>query len=183
MEMSGERLGPEEWVNAGLRALAKAGFVALKADTLAKALGVSRGSFYWHFADVESFQKAVLHRWREIALENIVAEIEQTSGDRLEALMQRAFSTRSRLETAVRAWAFADSHARAAVAAVDVERVRYLRKWLIEAGVTPGLAETRAQIMNWTYLGHCLAANKREGEDLRTLIASLSQFAHAPEPN
>jgi AcrR family transcriptional regulator len=182
MEMSGERLGPEEWVNAGLRALAKSGFVALKADTLAKTLGVSRGSFYWHFADVEAFHKAVLQRWRKIALENIVAEIEETPGDRLETLMQRAFRTRSRLEIAVRAWAFADSEARAAVAAIDVERVRYLRKWLMEAGVAPGSAETRAQILNWTYLGHNLAGDKRDGEDLRSLIAAMSQFAHAPEP-
>ena len=58
--MSGERLGPREWVNAGLRALSRSGFTALKAESLSKSLGVSRGSFYWHFADVGAFQAAVL---------------------------------------------------------------------------------------------------------------------------
>jgi AcrR family transcriptional regulator len=182
MEMSGERLGPEEWVNAGLRALANSGFTALKADTLAKTLGVSRGSFYWHFTDVGAFHAAVLRRWREIALENIVAAIDKTPGDRLEALMHRAFSARSTLEVAIRAWAFADADARAAVDAVDAERVRYLQKLLIEAGVAPALAETRAQIINWTYLGHSLSPRKRDSDELRSIIAILSQLAHWRPP-
>jgi AcrR family transcriptional regulator len=182
MEMSGERLGPEEWVRAGLRALAESGFTALKADTLAKTLGVSRGSFYWHFADVGAFHAAVLQRWRKVALERIVAEIDKAPGDRLEALMQRAFADRSMIEAAVRAWAFADPDARAAVEAVDAERTRYLRNLLIEAGIVPALAETRAQILNWTYLGHSLAARQRDRDELRSIIAVLAQFAYAPSP-
>ena len=101
--MADTRLGPEEWVRAGLKALAKSGASALKADKLAAGLGVSRGSFYWHFADVPAFHAAVLRRWREVALENIIAEIETTS-DPLEALLHRAFAGGSGVESAVRAW-------------------------------------------------------------------------------
>ena len=93
--MADARLGPEEWVRAGLKALAKSGASALKADKLAAGLGVSRGSFYWHFADVPAFHAAVLKRWREVALENIIAEIETTS-DPLEALLHRAVTPRLR---------------------------------------------------------------------------------------
>ena len=39
-----ERLSADDWVKAGLKALAADGFTALKADPLAKALGISRGS-------------------------------------------------------------------------------------------------------------------------------------------
>src|SRR5271154_311041 len=125
--MRDNRLGPAEWVNAGLKALAKSGFSALKADTLANTLGISRGSFYWHFADVPAFHAAILRRWREIALENIIEAIEKNPDDRLEALLYRAFSSAgSGTERAVRAWATADRQARAAVEAVDVERLRYL---------------------------------------------------------
>ncbi|CAN0507682.1 unnamed protein product, partial [Phaeothamnion confervicola] len=67
--MADDRLTARDWVNAGLKALARSGFTALKADTLSKALGVSRGSFYWHFADVGAFHAAVLQRWREVAYE------------------------------------------------------------------------------------------------------------------
>jgi AcrR family transcriptional regulator len=169
-----ERLAPDDWVNAGLRALARAGFTALKADTLAKGLGVSRGSFYWHFADVGAFHAAVLRRWREVALENIVAELEGTPGDRLQALMQRAFSARSNLESAVRAWASADPKVRAAVEVVDAERVRYLANLLIEAGLDAAIAASRARVLNWAYLGRSLSPGGTG--DVRTMVEDLSQL-------
>ncbi len=174
--MPDNRLGPAEWVNAGLKALAKSGFSALKADTLANRLGISRGSFYWHFADVSAFHAAILQHWREIALENIIDEIEGAADDRLEALLYRAFAGDTGIERAVRAWATADTRARAEVEAVDVERIRYLRKLLIEAGVHPSAAGTRARIMNWCYLGFALSSNKLDHDSLKQVIRELSQF-------
>ena len=173
--MADTRLGPEEWVRAGLKALAKSGASALKADKLATGLGVSRGSFYWHFADVPAFHAAVLKRWREVALENIIAEIETTS-DPLEALLQRAFAGGSGVESAVRAWATADAQARKAVEAVDAERIRYLQKLLVDAGVAPDVAATRARVMNWTYLGFAISSSRFEGESLKQLIRELSSL-------
>lgn len=175
--MIDHRLGPAEWVKAGLKALTKSGFSALKADTLARRLGVSRGSFYWHFADVPAFHAALLRRWREIALENIIEELESAPDDPLEALLYRAFAGGSGVERAVRAWATADSRARAAVEAVDVERTGYLRKLLIDAGIPPGVAETRARIMNWTYLGFALSSSKLDDDALKEVIGDLSHLA------
>ena len=177
--MRGNRLGPAAWVDAGLRTLAKSGFAILKADTLAKTLGISRGSFYWHFADVSAFHAAILRRWREIALENIIDEIEGAADDRLEALLDRAFAGDTGVERAVRAWATADTRARAAVEAVDVERIGYLRTLLIEAGVHPSAAGTRARIMNWCYLGFALSSNKLDQDSLKQVIRELSQFARS----
>ena len=175
--MIDNRLGPAEWVKAGLKALAKSGFSALKADTLAHRLGVSRGSFYWHFTDVPAFHAALLRRWREIALENIIEEIEGTPDDRLEALLHRAFAGGPGIERAVRAWATADARARAAVEAVDMERIRYLRKLLIDAGIPADAAEARAHIMNWTYLGFALSSSKLDRDALKEIVRDLSQLA------
>jgi len=175
--MRDHRLRPAEWVNAGLKALAKSGFSALKADTLANRLGISRGSFYWHFADVPAFHAAILRRWREIALENIVEEIEGTADDRLNLLVHRAFAGDTGVERAVRAWATADARVRVAVEAVDAERMRYLRKLLIDAGVPSGVAGTRARIINWCYLGFALSSNILDRDTLKEVIADLSQFA------
>ncbi len=177
--MADNRLKPAEWVNAGLKALAKSGFSALKADTLANRLGISRGSFYWHFADVSAFHAAILRRWREIALENIIDEIEETADDRLEALAARAFARDAGIERAVRAWATADGRARAAVEAVDAERIRYLRKLLIDAGIAPSVAGTRARIINWCYLGFALSSNKLDDDTLKQVVGDLSQWARA----
>ena len=171
------RLGPTEWVNAGLKALARFGFAALKADTLANRLRVSRGSFYWHFAHVSAFHAAILSRWREIALDAIIAEVDGTADDRLEALLTRAFAAGSRTERAVRAWATVDPQARAAVEAVDRERIRYLRALLEDGGAPPQAAETRARIMNWAYLGFALSSKRLDEESLKAVVRELSQFA------
>jgi AcrR family transcriptional regulator len=178
MEMRGNRLGPAAWVDAGLRTLAKSGFAILKADTLAKTLGISRGSFYWHFADVPAFHAAVLRRWREIALESIIDESGRTADRRLKVLLYRAFSAAgSDTERAVRAWATADRQARAAVDAVDVQRLRYLQKLLIEAGVPPTLAGTRARIIYWSYLGFALSASKLDHAAMKRVVTDLSLLA------
>jgi hypothetical protein len=110
-------------------------------------------------------------------LENIIEEIERVPDDRLEALIGRAFAANSDLESSVRAWATADPQARAAVEAVDVERIRYLRKLLIETGVGPSVAEARARVMNWCYLGYVLSANELDDKSLMLVIRDLTQLA------
>src|SRR4030088_863821 len=71
-----DQLSAQDWVDHGLKTLARSGFTALKAEPLAKAMGVSRGSFYWHFADIGAFHAAILKRWREVAAERIIAGLE-----------------------------------------------------------------------------------------------------------
>lgn len=174
------KLGPDNWIDAGLAALQSSGFGALKADTLAKQMGVTRGSFYWHFMDLDAFHEAVLQRWRSVALERIVTDINQASEDRLERLLRRAFSGPSALEVAIRAWATAHPIARAAVDAIDVERVGYLRDLIVAEGVQDDVAERRAQVLNWSYLGFALSAAKPSPRSTLQLVNDLLAFARFP---
>jgi AcrR family transcriptional regulator len=150
-----EQLSAKDWLDEGLRTLARNGFTALKAEPLAKAMGVSRGSFYWHFADVDAFHAAVLQHWREVAVEQIIAAVEATPADQgpMEQLLRRAFSRRSALEGAIRSWATHDPVARAAVEAVDRRRLGYLESLLETSALAPDIARARAQILYWAYLG------------------------------
>src|SRR5688572_18902718 len=74
-----DQLSAKDWLDQGLKALASRGFTALKAEPLAKAMGVSRGSFYWHFADIGAYRAAILTHWREVAAEQVIAEIGRAS--------------------------------------------------------------------------------------------------------
>ncbi len=177
--MADDRLTSLDWVNAGLKALAKSGFTALKADTLSKALGVSRGSFYWHFADVGAFHAAVLQRWREIAYENVVREIKGAPDNRLAALLDRAFRADVRLEMAVRSWATAEVRAKTMVEAVDVRRLKYIRQLLAEAGLTSSQASARARILYWAYLGQGLSTHKPDPAEWRRIRDELARLAIA----
>jgi AcrR family transcriptional regulator len=151
----GEQLSAQDWVDQGLKALAKSGFTALKAEPLAKAMGVSRGSFYWHFADISAFHAAILQAWREIAAEQIIAGVEASSGDEnpLGVLLRRVFGERLAIENAVRIWASVDPVARAAVQAIDRRRLGYIEGLMTKSGLSADTARARAQILYWAFLG------------------------------
>jgi AcrR family transcriptional regulator len=150
-----DQLSARDWLDQGLKTLAKSGFTALKAEPLAKAMGVSRGSFYWHFADIGAFHAAILKHWREVAAEQIIANIEAASKDQnpLPLLLRRVFGERLALENAVRTWASVDPAARAAVQAIDQRRLSYVEKLLKQSGLPDDVARARAQILYWTFLG------------------------------
>lgn len=153
-----DQLSAQDWVDLGLKTLARSGFTALKAEPLAKAMGVSRGSFYWHFADIGAYHAAILERWREIATDQIIAGVEAARGrDPLAVLLKLTFGSKLVLEKAVRSWAANDTRARAAVVAVDRRRLGYIEELLGHAGLAEDVARARAQILFWAFFGYALA--------------------------
>lgn len=154
-----EQLSAKDWLDQGLKTLARSGFTALKAEPLAKAMGVSRGSFYWHFADIGAYHAAILDHWREVTAERVIAELETVpkGEDALALLLRRAFSARLALERAVRSWAIVDAAARAAVHAVDQRRIGYIETMLRQAGFPEDVVRGRAQVFYWAFVGFALS--------------------------
>jgi AcrR family transcriptional regulator len=154
-----DQLSARDWLDQGLKALAASGLAALKAEPLAKAMGVSRGSFYWHFADIGAFHAAILKHWREVAAEQIIANVEAAAATEnpLPVLLRQAFSGKLALEKAVRSWATFDSAARGAVQAIDRRRLDYVESLLRDTGLPRETAQARAQILYWAFLGSALS--------------------------
>src|ERR1043165_7845340 len=59
------RLDADAWVAAAFDALAQGGVDAVRVEPLAKALGITKGSFYWHFTDRRALLDAMLGSWAE----------------------------------------------------------------------------------------------------------------------
>lgn len=179
-----KRLTAQDWIDFALRALAREGADALKADVLARKLGVSRGSFYWHFSDLDAFHSRVVEHWKQTATEAIIADIEryESREERLDALLRHAFGESAVLEIRMRTWA--DSNAAAALALRDMDRRRreYIERLLVEAAVAPPLAATRAQLLYWTYLGAALSRSRLAGERLDRVVAELRRIALEEPP-
>lgn len=64
-ESTKPRLGREAWIEAAFDALARAGEGGLRVEPLAERLGVTKGSFYWHFKDRDALVAATLDAWAE----------------------------------------------------------------------------------------------------------------------
>ena len=63
-----DRQSRKSWLNAALQALAAGGIDQVKVESLAKDLGVTKGSFYWHFKDRDQFLDELLNFWAEQSL-------------------------------------------------------------------------------------------------------------------
>jgi AcrR family transcriptional regulator len=173
------RLTAQDWIDFALATLAREGFQALKADVLARKLGVSRGSFYWHFAELGAFHARVIEQWRRLATEAIIADLERykSRAERLDALLRRAFGRSALLEVRMRAWADDNAEAARVVAEIDRRRRGYIERLLVEAGVAPSLAATRAQLLYWAYLGAAASRSKLAGARLDRIVAELAALA------
>jgi AcrR family transcriptional regulator len=174
-----DQLSAKDWLDQGLKSLARDGFTALKAEPLAKALGVSRGSFYWHFADVEAFHAAILKQWREVAAERIIADVEAATEDDnpLQLLLRRVFGERLALENAVRTWATVDPTARAAVLAIDRRRLAYVESLFRASGHLPEVARARAQILYWAFLGFALSDRPLPRDQQQAVLEEMLRMA------
>jgi AcrR family transcriptional regulator len=174
-----DQLSARDWLDQGLKALAESGFTALKAEPLAKAMGVSRGSFYWHFADIGAYHAAILKHWREVAAEQIIADLEAASDhdNPLALLLRRSFSRKPALESAVRSWATVDPAARAAVRATDRRRLNYVESLLEKSGFSPDVARSRAQIFYWAFLGFALSDEPLPRAKQQAVLEELLRIA------
>jgi AcrR family transcriptional regulator len=174
-----KRLSAQHWIDFALKTLSQEGSGALKADLLAPKLGVSRGSFYWHFKDIDVFHAGVISHWRQAATESIILDVERYASPegRLEALLRQAFGHGGSLEIRVRTWAETNAHAARAVGEIDRRRRDYIELLLREAAVAPASASTRAQLVYWAYLGAALSHSRLSGERLDRLVDELKRVA------
>jgi AcrR family transcriptional regulator len=174
-----KRLTAHDWIDLALRTLAREGFDALKADVLARKLGVSRGSFYWHFGDLDGFHCRVIEHWRQSATEAIIAELEryESRQERLDRLLRRAFGHYNVLEIRMRAWADNNAVAMRAVRDIDHRRCSYIERMLMESGIPAPAAAMRAQVLYWAYLGAALSRGRLAGERLKRTVTEIKQIA------
>src|SRR5918996_3597546 len=124
-----------KWIEAGLRALAAGGPDAVRIDTLAKALGVTKGGFYWHFDDRRALLDEMLDMWERVGVDEVIERVEGEGGDaraKLRRLSAIAFSGNEvlridplRTDLAVRDWARRDTAVADRLRRVDNRRMDY----------------------------------------------------------
>ena len=157
---AGERpMRREDWIEAGLGLLVSKGVDAVRITRLADTLGVTRGSFYWHFKDRDDLLEELIGRWLRANTAAITAAadgaLDLTSG--ILALFETWLEAERfdpRLDSAMRDWARRSAKVRAAVQAADDERVRAIADLFARNGYADTDAFIRARIIYFTQVGY-----------------------------
>jgi len=149
------------WIEQGLRALASGGPDVVRVETLAKALGVSKGGFYWHFRDRRALLEAMLDSWEETLVDQAIETAERGGGSGRTRLRRLFVAAGERddilsLELSVRDWARRDAAVAERVSRVDNRRLAYLRPLFAEFCDDAADVEGRCLLVLTLFVGESL---------------------------
>ncbi|MFJ3922278.1 TetR/AcrR family transcriptional regulator [Streptomyces sp. NPDC090022] len=150
------KVSKDDWTMAALRALARGGAAAVAVDVLARQLGVSRGSFYWHFENREALLVAALETWERRGTAEVIAAVREQADPlaRARALFAEALGDEeiAGLEPALAAEAGHPAVAEV-VARVTRTRLAFLEEVYTGLGLGQQDARHRALAAYAAYLG------------------------------
>jgi AcrR family transcriptional regulator len=167
------KLGPADWISATLETIAEEGPSGFRVARLARRLGVTSPSFYWHFRDRDELRDRALRHWVGPMLRNAAAGARSPS-NLLDILVDRNLPG---LDAAMRRWATEDPVVAEAVRKADVLRHRVVTKLFEAEGLEAARAARCADLLGWAFRGSNDASTKRRAQGLRELINSLTGSA------
>lgn len=170
------QLGRDEWVSGATDLMAKLGIDGVRVEVLAKTLGVTKGSFYWHFKDRQDLLDVLLETWRAGRIRDIEKQTALTPGKEREQarhLIEVYSAGRNRkgiaIELAIRDWARRDPGAAQIVEAVDAHRLECTRKLFRTVGYDEQESKARSLMLYAYVFGQSLMLYERFDDHLPTL--------------
>jgi AcrR family transcriptional regulator len=184
-------LQPEDWIRTARIRLAGHGVESVRVEVLARDLGVTKGSFYWHFRDRGELLENLLAHWEDGELEWLNAEDGVGAAMQWARFIERAADPkRMRMEIALRAWARGEERVAARVAAIEKRKARLIADVLRDVGFTQSAADSGSEVVLLICLGWLDRAT-RDGQSQpasNSLSELLSDFilaasARLPAPD
>ena len=132
------RLTADTWTGVALEAIAEGGLAAVSVEGLARRLGATKGSFYWHFDNRDALIEATLAAWEAgetVEVAKMLAPLTDAAS-RLRVLLRAALDDRPGAR--VEAGLLADSNVpivRASLERATRARTDYLRQLFERIGV------------------------------------------------
>jgi len=143
-------LSREEWLERALDIVSSEGGAKLRISALVEAVGVTKGSFYWHFKNKDDFVRRLIDYWHErytLTVSDYLDQIEGSAEQKLLKLMKMVFVEQlTRHDLAIRSWAIAEPKLRDLVKRTDDYRLDYLRMLFAGIGFDKGASDLRARV-------------------------------------
>jgi len=175
------------WVEEGLRALADGGPDAVRIEPLARALGVSKGGFYWHFDDRRALLEEALDAWERVSVDEVIERVEAEGGD-ARAKLRRLFALATsgelhglsghdllRIDLAVRDWSRREEAVAARLRRVDNRRMDYMRSLLSAFCADEEEVEARCLLAFSLWIGNHFIAADHPGRNRAEVLELATQ--------
>lgn len=188
------RLDRSAWVDAAMKLLEVGSIESVRIERIANVLGVTKGSFYWHFEDRDGLLDAILDTWRKRATINMIKRLEQESDDpetTIRHVLTLSWASKhsdsgAAIEFAIRDWAKRDKKVARTVEEIDEQRLRFNERMFRKLGLPEDWAKARAFLVVCFNLGDAMmkgVAGPEERARVRQLCVDyLSQLA-VPDSN
>ena len=150
------RLSGADWEQAALDVLAESGLAAVAVEALARRLGVTKGSFYWHFATREALLQAALERWERSDEAEVLAPTEAVADPRervRELIRQVSHKRPSHAVFAALIKALDQPSIRPLIERVSQRRIEFVTEAFRQAGFDAATAANRARLAYSAYVG------------------------------
>jgi AcrR family transcriptional regulator len=167
--MATARVPRRRWIEEGLQALADGGPDAVRIESLARKLAVTKGGFYWHFENRPALLEELLDTWEQTVIDEVIECVEDEGGDartRLRLLFTLASSSARELlkiELAIRDWARHDRRVAARLRRVDNRRMAYMRLLFADFCPDEDDVEARCLLTFSLFIGSPFVAADHDG--------------------
>ncbi len=174
------------WIDEGLGALATGGPDAVRVESLARALGVTKGGFYGYFEDRNALLDEMLDAWEQGSVDAVIDRVEADGGDaqtklrRLSTLASASRGQALKIDLAVRDWARRDPRVARRLKRVDNRRMDYLRSLFAPIAGDAEDIEARALLFYSLWIGgHFIAADHPGHKRSDVVKLALERLARA----
>jgi len=149
-----------DWVEAATDILVRENVRGIRIDALCQKLGVTKGSFYWHFKTRAELLRAMLRNWQRRMTLNVIHNLSRSdvsSAEKLRSLISLPRRPKSpafaQIEQSIRDWGRRDQGANETVSEVDLIRMEYFSQLFRDQGFDEATARRRSYLAYTMMMG------------------------------
>jgi len=181
-----ESLTRDDWISGAWDMLGVNGLDGVRVEPLARRLGVTKGSFYWHFKDRQQLVEALLDRWFLIWDGQMSPHMEQAAdpADRVWALFESVVGRVTRGQTvSLRMLSHSDADVARRIEERDAQRLAFLMEQLVAIGFSSDEARVRGQVYQTIMTGEYLRSGGLPLEERIARARSYHLMLSSPNPH
>jgi AcrR family transcriptional regulator len=147
----------EQWIEQGLETLRTKGYSELSIVKLAKKLGVTRGSFYYHFSSLNELIDEMIANWEEVVVNQGFDKTFNNNKDPISEfnnLIDYVTQLSDRLDLVFRQWAPSNAHVRSHMERLDKKRLERLTELFQRLAEDDHKGKVLAQLAFNAYIGN-----------------------------